>query len=182
MLRVMIPGGGCARFDAVALNAYKGCPALDQQAGDLIYDDDDVFNVLSASRLAPCPPNAYSPKLVQNQLSNVHACRTSFLTYPSQPFITCSCASPHLFLRLKDESTIRPISKRNCISLWASRTTSSVAPGRQMTSPLLPSTVQYSIPAEQPSTVHLEMQSDFNDGSPPTLTFELAPLPLTPSF
>jgi hypothetical protein len=30
MPRIMIPGGECARFDAVVLNAYKECPALDQ--------------------------------------------------------------------------------------------------------------------------------------------------------
>ena len=31
MLRVSIPGGECARFDAVILDAYKECPVLDQE-------------------------------------------------------------------------------------------------------------------------------------------------------
>jgi len=31
MLRVMILGGECARFDAVVLDAYKECSALDQE-------------------------------------------------------------------------------------------------------------------------------------------------------
>ena len=33
MLRVMVPGGECARFHAVVLNAYKECPVLDQEDG-----------------------------------------------------------------------------------------------------------------------------------------------------
>ena len=31
MLRAMTRGGECARFDAVVLNAYKECLALDQE-------------------------------------------------------------------------------------------------------------------------------------------------------
>ena len=31
ILRVMISGGECARLDAVVLDAYKECPALDQK-------------------------------------------------------------------------------------------------------------------------------------------------------
>ena len=31
MLRVMLPGVECARFDAVVLDAYKECLALDQK-------------------------------------------------------------------------------------------------------------------------------------------------------
>ena len=60
MLRDLIPGGECARFDAVVLDAYEECPALDQEDRRR---DDDVFNVLSASRLATRPPNTYNLEL-----------------------------------------------------------------------------------------------------------------------
>ena len=59
MLKVVTPGGERAWFDAVVLNAYKECSALDQE------DRDDTFNVLTASRLSNHPPNAYSAELVQ---------------------------------------------------------------------------------------------------------------------
>ena len=59
MLKVVTPGGECAWFDAVVLNAYKERSALDQE------DRDDTFSVPSASRLPTHPPNAYSAKLVQ---------------------------------------------------------------------------------------------------------------------
>ena len=59
MLKVVTPGGECAWFDAVVLNAYKECSALDQE------DRDDTFNVPSASRLSTHAPNAYSSELVQ---------------------------------------------------------------------------------------------------------------------
>ena len=59
LLKVVTPGGECAWFDAVVLNAYKECSALDQE------DRDDTFNVPSASRLSTHPPNAYSAELVQ---------------------------------------------------------------------------------------------------------------------
>ena len=59
---------------------------------------------------------------------DAQTCCTTSLTYPSQPSSFRSCASPHLLLKLKDESTIRPMSRGDCFSLWAeSRTTSSVA-------------------------------------------------------
>ena len=59
MVKVATPGGECAWFDAVVLNAYKECSALDQE------DRDDTFTVSSASRLSTHPPNAYSSELVQ---------------------------------------------------------------------------------------------------------------------
>ena len=59
MLKVVTPGGECARFDAEVLNAYKECSALDQE------DRDDTFSVPSASRLSTHPLNAYSSELVQ---------------------------------------------------------------------------------------------------------------------
>ena len=55
MLRAMILEWECTRFYAVVLNAYNECPALVQE--DII--------ILSASQLAPCPPNTYSPKINQ---------------------------------------------------------------------------------------------------------------------
>ena len=59
MLEVVTPGGERAWFDAVVLNAYKECSALDQE------DRDDTFCVSSASRLSTQTPNAYSAELVQ---------------------------------------------------------------------------------------------------------------------
>ena len=59
MLNVVTPGGECAWFDAVVLNAYKERSALDQE------DRDDTFSVSSASRLSTHPPNPYSSELVQ---------------------------------------------------------------------------------------------------------------------
>ena len=70
-----------------------------RKTGDVIDDDDDVFNLLSASRLASHPPNAYSPELVQfvqrSQTVQVpppiHPSPSPFrsapLSSPSQPFI-----------------------------------------------------------------------------------------------
>ena len=46
MLKVVTPGGERSWFDAVGLNAYKECSALDQE------DRDDTFSVSSASRLS----------------------------------------------------------------------------------------------------------------------------------
>ena len=64
ILRVMIPRGECAWFDAVAMRAYKECPAQDQEDRRR-YLRRRCFDVLSAFRLAPRPPSAYSPELVQ---------------------------------------------------------------------------------------------------------------------
>ncbi|KIJ95042.1 hypothetical protein K443DRAFT_109436, partial [Laccaria amethystina LaAM-08-1] len=58
MLRVMIPGGECVWFDAVVLNAYKECPSQDQEDRRRYLRRRHVF---SAFRLAPRPPNPYSP-------------------------------------------------------------------------------------------------------------------------
>ena len=58
MLKVVTPGGECAWFDTVVLNAYKECSALVQE------DRDDTFCVSSASRLSTQTPNAYSAELI----------------------------------------------------------------------------------------------------------------------
>ena len=51
-----------------------------RKSGDVIHDDDDIFNILSAPELASCPPNAYSSKLVYLMFTDMPY---KFLTYPS---------------------------------------------------------------------------------------------------
>jgi hypothetical protein len=53
-----------------------------RKTGDVIYDDNNVFNDLSASRLVPRPPNACRPELVQF-IERSQAFCTGSLTYPS---------------------------------------------------------------------------------------------------
>jgi hypothetical protein len=117
MRRVMIWGGKCARFDAVVLNAYKGCLAQDQE------DRERYLRPFQCSLcISTCPPSthAYSPdsRILSDYLT---------FTFPHLPVPTLHHFVPALsllFLRFKDGSTIGPISRRNCISLGASRTPS----------------------------------------------------------
>jgi len=79
----------------------------------------------------PTAPNAFSLFDVHNAVqvpSPTYPNPSSFRFCASPPHPNPSSfrswASPRLFLRLKDGSTMRPISRRNCISLGSSRTTS----------------------------------------------------------
>ena len=136
ILKVMILGGERAWFDAVVLNAYKECPAQDREDRRRYPRRRRRFRRSLRFDLPPRPPNAYSPELVQFvQRSQTVQVPSSTRPSPS-PFRLCASllpfptlhhfvrAPPHLRLRLKDGSTIRSISRRNCIILGPSKTTS----------------------------------------------------------
>ena len=146
MLRVMMPGGKCAWFDAVALSAYEECPAPVQEDRRR-YLRRRRFNVPSAARLAPRPPNAYSPELV-------YTSSTISLAHPSEPFIVS-------FLRLSPPPQTQgwvhnaaDLKKKLhfCGGGVENYFFSRLRPGSQTIIPLLPSTVHCSIPGERPSS------------------------------
>ena len=122
-----------------------------RKTGDVIYDN--AFNIPSASRLAPRPPNAYSPELV-------HTNGTSSLTCPSEPFIVS-------FLRLSPPPQTQgwvhnaaDLKKKLhfCGGGVENYFFSRLRPIPQTMIPLLPSTVQCSIPGRGHQAVHLEAQ------------------------
>ena len=90
----------------------------------------------------PTAPNSFS-------LFNVHK-QVVRVPPPTHSELSITSLGLRLSFRLKDESTIRPI-LRNCASL-RNYVFSRLRPERQTTSSLLPSMIQYSIPAEQPSS------------------------------
>ena len=72
--------------------------------------------------LPPVHPTPTTP----NSFSLLHVLKHAPSPTHPNPSSLRSCTSPHFFLRLEDGSTMRPISRRSCIPLRASRTTSSV--------------------------------------------------------
>ena len=138
--------GECARFNAVVLNAYMECLAL--------YQEDKSQEILSTTMMtfscnSTCP---LSTQRLQLRTHSVYSTFTnkSYRFAPPTHSVLFITSFLRLSLRLKDESTIRLIS-RNCASLW-NYAFSRPRPERQTTSSLLPSTIQYSIPAKLPSS------------------------------
>ena len=140
MLRVMMPGGKFAWFDAVVLNAYKECPAPDQEDRKLY-----LRQCLQRSLcISTCPPSTQHLQPRTRSACSTLTNSTSSLIFPSQPFtIEFVRLSPPLPNPSSFRSYASPpqtqtqgwvhnsadFLRRNCISLRASKTTYLLAYG-----------------------------------------------------
>ncbi|KIJ94659.1 hypothetical protein K443DRAFT_11917 [Laccaria amethystina LaAM-08-1] len=126
--------------------------------------------------LPPVHPTPADPNLFS--LLNVH--KHSVQVPSPTPSSLRSCASPHLFFRVKDGSPIRPISlraSRTISSPWTSDDESALAFHGSICDPSRAAIKLFILKCNG-----FWLTSPVNDGSTYFKRFKLAPLPLTPSF
>ena len=158
MLRVMILGGECALFDAVALRAYKECPAPDQEdRRRYLRQRSKRFLCISTcppstQPLRPTAPNLFSLFNVQKQYKfphlpspPLHHFVSAPLSSTCQPFIISFVRLPPPLPQTQEwvHNSADFKTKLHFSGGVENYFFTCLRPGRRTMSPLLPSTVWF---------------------------------------